>query len=477
VRKRLLFGLAAALLVGGAAGLAPARATGDELPPEEDNGAAGRSNIPNPAHRPPAEVCSDTLTASPESLVLRVLPNGPRVGDGAAGGTLAFTSGVCVYLPPNYADSGLRYPVLYLLHGGGGDHGDWANYGGVRSIMDGLIAADARNAAIVVMPDGNDAQWYDSIDGTIQNERYVLDHVIPYVDNHFRTIADKAGRAIDGLSNGGYGALHLAAKAPDRFAVAGGMSSNIGGRSFDGLGNPIDSPAYVHGSTPADLVANLDGIDVTMDLGTSCNQDLDDDLCLTFAFEQLFLPDNRYFRDALLAARDPDDGVLEYRETEGGHSWRWWPYWLEERHLPFLLARLADPAGTAPAPSAPRPGFRYRSIAPSFSVWGYDVAVQRDVREFLDLRDVTAGGLTVQGSGTATIRTPPLYRAHRRYLVSAPGAAPQNVRADRDGRLVFTVDLGPSHADEQYSPRATALEAAGGYWVVRDVTITPARTH
>ena len=55
--------------------------------------------------------------------------------------------------------------------------------------MDDAIAADPNAAAIVVMPDGSDAQWYDNIDGSLQNQRYVLDYLVPYVDRHFRTIA------------------------------------------------------------------------------------------------------------------------------------------------------------------------------------------------------------------------------------------------------------------------------------------------
>ena len=444
----------------------------DELAAELDNGAAGRNPFSDPAHVAPVDACNDVLHATGESLAIRVLPKGPLTEDGS----LAFTSGVCIYLPPGYVDSGIRYPVLYLLHGGGSDQAAWVTYGGIRTIMDDFIATDAANAAIVVMPDGDDAQWYDAIDGTIQNQRYFFEFLIPYVDRHFRTIAERAGRAIDGLSNGGYGAVHLAAKAPQLFVTAGGMSSNFAGLLFPGLGDAQTSPAYRHGQLPVDLVGNLDGIDLTLDIGTVCITDREIDNCFSWQFEQVFVPANREFTAALEAARDEDDGVLEYRETEGGHSWRWWPQWLRERHLPFLLARLADPrpADTAPQSSLPRDGFRYRSIAAQFTAWDYEVSVERDVREFLDLRDVRAGGLVVQGSGQATIRTAGLYEAGRTYSVSGAGGAVQEIDADAQGRLTFTVDLGPSHQFEQYSPEANALEAAGGYWTVRTVSIVEA---
>lgn len=439
----------------------------DELPAALDNGAQGRDPFNNPAHVPPVEACAGELRVTDQSLVIRVLPRGPLAPDGS----LAFTAGVCVYLPPGYAASGLRYPVLYLLHGGGGDAGDWVTFGGIRSIMDGLIAADAAHAAIVVMPDGTDAQWYDSLDGTIRNEAYLFDYLIPYIDRHFRTIPERAGRAIDGLSNGGYGAMLFAAKAPDRFVAAGGMSSNLAARSFTGLGSAASAPAYRRGNLPVDLAGNLDAVDIVLDIGTQCITDQAIDNCLTWQFEQVFVPANREFSDRLAMLRAPGSPP-DYRETEGSHSWRWWPLWLRERHLPFLLTRLSDPRPAGPpTPPAPLAGFRYRSIAPRFSVWGYDVEVDRAVREFLELTDVRADSLTVQGSGTARIRTAAVYRPGRTYTVSGAAGADQRIVADADGRLLFTVDLGVSHEHEQYSPAASALEAAGGYWTARAIAI------
>ena len=443
----------------------------DELPPELDNGADGR----NPFHQPddvrPADACKDTLHASAASLVLRILPRGPLNSSGG----LAFTSGACVYLPPGYLESGLQYPVIYLLHGGGGDAADWIVQGEVPAIMDAAIAAEPANAAIVVTPDGTDGQWYDNIDGSLLNQTYVLDYLIPYVDRHFRTIATREGRVIDGLSNGGYGATHLAAKAPDRFVAAGSMSGNLAALSFVGLAAGT-APAFAHGSLPVDLASNLDGVDLTMDIGTECIGDQAIDNCLANQFEQIFVPANRAFSAAITSVRDASDGVLEYREGEGGHAWRWWMPWLRDRHLPFLLARLTDPHFPLPAPlmPTPRPDFRYRSVAPSFSVWGYDVSVTRDVREFLDLRHVGAGGFEIQGSGQAAILTAPIYAPGTPYVVSGTGLPTAMVFADQARRLSIDVDLGPSHVFEQFTPQANAAEAAGNYWTVRTVTIAAA---
>ena len=145
---------------------------------------------------------------------------------------------MCVYLPPGYATGALRYPTLYLLHGGGGDQADWVSSGGIQKMLDDAYALDPSRATIAVMPDGNDGNWHDYFDGSFMIEQYVLGHVVPYVDTHFRTIANRRGRAIAGLSNGGYGALLFSAKAPDLFVAAGAMSSNVGTRSMASLDTP-----------------------------------------------------------------------------------------------------------------------------------------------------------------------------------------------------------------------------------------------
>jgi S-formylglutathione hydrolase FrmB len=435
---------------------APARAASDELAPAQDNGAGGRNTFRNAGWVPPPQACRGQPSAA-GSRVIRILPDGPHKSDG----TLAFTSGVCVYLPPDYATSGTRrYPTLYLLHGGGDDQSSWIQFGAVQQNLDTLVARDAHNATIVITPDGTDGAWYDAIDGSLRNEEYVLRWLVPYIDRHYRTIADRRARAIDGLSNGGYGALHLAAKAPDLFSVAGSMSGNLGGYTFDGWGDPQAAPAYGHGQTPSDLASNLDGVDLTMDWGASCSGDLTTDLCATWAFEQAFRYANQNFRDEI--GRVGHRGVLDYRETEGGHAWRWWTTWLRDRHLPFILSRITAGGGPSALPTT----FRYRSIAPVFSVYGYTVTMTRDVREFVDLTNVTGGGFTVTGSGRASVLTAARYIAGHSYDVNGTRAV-----ADGDGRLRIAVDLGPSHTAEQYSPTATAGAAAGGYWATRAITI------
>lgn len=460
----------------------------DELDPAQDDpegcttatsesddqcGAQGRQHFDSPDHLPPVEACDDVRSPA-GSVVTRVLPTGPLRDDGS----LAFVSGVCVYLPPGYESGGLRYPVVYLLHGGGGDQGNWVTMGDVQAVLDDAYASGL--ATIAVMPDGRSGQWYDYEDASFLIETYVLRHVVPFVDDHFRTIPDRSGRAIAGLSNGGYGAFHLAAKAPDLFAAAASMSGNLGARSMGGLGTPVveggpafqEAGAYYYGNVPVELIANLDHVDLSFNWGATCASDLAVDLCATWGFEQAFRADNQHFRDELEARGY--GGTYAYEESEGGHAWRWWTPWLRDIHLPFFRDRLAE-AMHGRAPTSPLPDtFRYRSILPAFSVWGYDIEVDRAVREFLDLSDVRQEGLTVRGSGEVTITTAPRYHPRGHHLITGATDQPETVRADPSGRLRFVVDLGPSHTAEQYTPQARIAEAAGGYWTHASVQIEAA---
>jgi hypothetical protein len=128
---------------------------------------------------------------------------------------------------------------------------------------------------------------------------------------------------------------------------------------------------------------------------------------------------------------------------------------------------------TPVAVSEPPVSFRYRSIFSNFSVWGYDVAVDRPVREFLDLTDVTTDGLHVRGTGGVTITTAARYVPGATYRISGTGLPDTFVVADDAGRLTVVVDLGPAHQIEQYSPEARAEEAAGtSTFVERTVSIS-----
>lgn len=143
-----------------------------------------------------------------------------------------------VYLPPGYEASDRRYPVVYMLHGLGGDENNW------RQLDIGPAADEVALEAIIVMPDGDDGfyvNWASEVDHEAclrgsrpfgqaldmrtycvrqaRYEDYIARDLVAHVDATYRTIPERDGRAIGGLSMGGYGALYLAMKHPDLFGA------------------------------------------------------------------------------------------------------------------------------------------------------------------------------------------------------------------------------------------------------------------
>jgi len=133
-----------------------------------------------------------------------------------------------VILPDSYALQKERFPVLYLLHGAGGDHKDWSTK--VSDIKD---YADTYNI-IIVCPDGGKTSWYfDSpIDKEMNYETYVSKELIGAIDTKYNTLANRESRAITGLSMGGHGAFYLAFRHQDIWGAAGSMSGGLDIRPF-----------------------------------------------------------------------------------------------------------------------------------------------------------------------------------------------------------------------------------------------------
>jgi predicted alpha/beta superfamily hydrolase len=130
-----------------------------------------------------------------------------------------------VYTPPGYdADTSARFPVLYLQHGWGEDETAWTNQGHANLIMDNLIAAGATRPFIIVMTYGmtNDLQIGRLASFDIGPfETVLLKELMPYVDSHFRTLADRDHRALAGLSMGGFETKLITSRNPDVFAYIG----------------------------------------------------------------------------------------------------------------------------------------------------------------------------------------------------------------------------------------------------------------
>ena len=137
-----------------------------------------------------------------------------------------------IYLPPKY-DKSKKYPVLYLLHGIGGDHKEWM-LGVPNIIMDNLYAQKKALPMIIVMPNGR-ALADDSASGNIYSpekvkgfevfERDLIDDLIPFIQDKYSTYTDREHRAIAGLSMGGGQSLNFGLSNMDKFAYVGGFSS------------------------------------------------------------------------------------------------------------------------------------------------------------------------------------------------------------------------------------------------------------
>jgi enterochelin esterase-like enzyme len=149
---------------------------------------------------------------------------------------LARTMPYAVYLPPDYATSEKRYPVVYMLHGMSGTKVEWQSYGLIDR-ADAMIRAGSLQPLIIVLPQGDTAYWVDH--AVIDQQawgRYMAKDVVSDVDARFRTIADSAHRAIGGVSMGAHGAVQLALNYPGTFSVVGAHSLVL--RRYD------TAPAY-----------------------------------------------------------------------------------------------------------------------------------------------------------------------------------------------------------------------------------------
>lgn len=149
-----------------------------------------------------------------------------------------------VYTPPCYDKSDKSYPVLYLLHGSGGDENAWNELGHIARVMDNLIAEGKAKPAIVVMPNGNaskqaaPSETFENLDykpvmtnmlPAYKNGAYEesFGEIIKYIDTTFRTIPDKEHRAVAGLSMGGFHSLYIALTYPTAFDYVGLFSAGL----------------------------------------------------------------------------------------------------------------------------------------------------------------------------------------------------------------------------------------------------------
>jgi S-formylglutathione hydrolase FrmB len=234
------------------------------------------------------------------------------------GKTMAFN----LILPRDYATTHRRFPVLYLLHGYTGNYTNWVK-------LTGIVRYAQAYEELIVMPDAANS-WYvnNYANPKMQWENYIIDDLIPYVDSHYRTIASRSGRAIAGLSMGGYGALYLGLKYHKLFAAVASLSGVVAsaelsrwdpavwkmiGRDMPKMKKvlledfgPVGNPAR-KAEDPFRLIRRL--------TPQECPA-----LFLAVGEADPFLHENREFVKLLAKLKIP----YHYHEVPGGHEWSVW---------------------------------------------------------------------------------------------------------------------------------------------------------
>ncbi len=224
-----------------------------------------------------------------------------------------------IYTPAGYEQSGQEYPVLYLLHGAGGDEEAWMTLGRTTQIMDNLIAQGKAKPMIVVMPNGNVIQ--DAAPGAGHQGYYKPQFMIPgtmngqyeasfpdivhFVESQYRVKKDKAHRAIAGLSMGGFHAMHISRLYPNTYDYVGLFSAAIMPRADQ------------------DAAGVYQNIDQTLEVQKANGTAL---YWIAIGKTDFLYQANVDFRQKLDALGMP----FVYRESEGGHIWRNWRIYLRE---------------------------------------------------------------------------------------------------------------------------------------------------
>jgi S-formylglutathione hydrolase FrmB len=132
----------------------------------------------------------------------------------------------CVALPPGYETGTARYPVLYFLHGLFENEKSWSEHSGQR-IWEDLMSQGTIGKFIVALPDGGKTFYVNSFDGRVRYEDFIMQELIPAIDQKYRTLANRQARGVSGTSMGGFGALHLAMQHPDAFGSASAHSAAL----------------------------------------------------------------------------------------------------------------------------------------------------------------------------------------------------------------------------------------------------------
>lgn len=229
-----------------------------------------------------------------------------------------------VYTPAGYEQSEKNYPVLYLLHGMGGDENAWLENGRMAQIMDYLIAKGLAEPMIVVAPNGNPNMSISPAERSLlvsapnMNEFRVVDgsfetafpEIVEFVDATYRTIPDKAHRAIAGLSMGGFHSLTISKEYPELFDYIGLFSA----ATYRALGEE----GFIKPEVP-EVYSNYDA-------------KLKKQFAEKPALYWIGIGSDDFLYDSNVEYRkmlDKEGYPYEYYESEGGHTWRNWRNYLK----------------------------------------------------------------------------------------------------------------------------------------------------
>jgi enterochelin esterase-like enzyme len=248
---------------------------------------------------------------------------GLKLSSSVLGRDVAFA----VYLPPDYAASTRRYPVVYLLHGYTDDESGWIQFGEVGLAADRAIAEREIPPMIIVMPDGGVSWYINDQSGKVRYEDMFIQELIPHVDGAYRTRPSREFRGIAGLSMGGWGTLVQSLRHPELFEACAAFSAAVW-EDEDILGMKQDTwdkvigPVLGVGLAGKDrLTPHFRGVN-PLDLAKSLPEDSlkkvryyidcgDDD----------FLIKGNCALHLLLTDRKIPH---EFRVRDGGHAWSYW---------------------------------------------------------------------------------------------------------------------------------------------------------
>lgn len=206
-----------------------------------------------------------------------------------------------VYTPPGYdSDASKKYPVLYILHGGGEDERGWATQGKTDLILDNLIADKKARPMIIVMPDGNMPIKAFEEDGLKLFETELKQCIIPFVEKSFRVLSDAKNRALAGLSMGGLQTLYAGINNTDIFSNLGVFSSGW----ILTMQKDLANAQFEYMKTNADLINN------------NLNQ---------FWISMGGKEDIAYKNCQIMMSKFDDIKIkYSYSEYPGGHTWPVW---------------------------------------------------------------------------------------------------------------------------------------------------------